>query len=854
MADFRLIGQNTASYGPQALAAQGDTLLISGITPTTTLTVGGDLQVNGTVTTTGAAVVGAGASSVTGAITFNNDVTFGDGTGPDAVTFASVWVAGTGVDYSKALSLAPGGTVSATGATTTGVDILIASGTAAPDVTAAKGSLLLKNTDGTAWINTNGAAAWSQLATGSGNSLQAAYTVGSSITTDGTNLVSIDGSAGGPALTLDIGNSTGDILTAHSGISSTPVFSLGGTASGYSLAPAGYGPFNVSGLSLDIAAGAAGTSSGTGGALSLSGGSSPNSGIGGSVTITSGSGVGNFAGAIDIQTGTGNSSAISIGTTNNATVTVGSASNASTLYHAEVTSSPGNAVVALNASATGGSSTAVGSYAIGVDSGDLSHIGAISNANLQTTLIAIDSTIGTLSTSAAHTLQKAYDGAGSGAGAAVTLANSAPVTFTHASGAGGAFSITDAGTGGTSFLLNNTGGSNTILDVQDGGTSVLAIDNAGAFTATPTSGQAATITAAGAGTIDVTSDTGAITVSSSSAAAAGAVSVTSSSSAAASGAITVSSSGVTSSGNVLVSTGTTGATATSGTLTLSSTASGNGSTSGAVSIASSSTAGPAGDVKLYSSTSGLGQSGGDVYVYSSNSNGGTLGGVTLSTGTPSPVVPSSGNIEIRSSADTVVASSGAITSTAATGITSTTSLGNIAITATAGEITFSSAGTAGPTYSQTGDRSLSGFDVGITSIVGALNDLKSTAATDAATTTFVIKNLQTISAGDVVALDGSGALRAEALGTITPAVVGIALTGGSGNGSVTTTVLLAGKYTYTAAIPTATAMGQAVYLGAAGALTTTAPTASGDYLIRIGYVGDTLKKELVIRMDSGTLL
>lgn len=64
-------------------------------------------------------------------------------------------------------------------------------------------------------------------------------------------------------------------------------------------------------------------------------------------------------------------------------------------------------------------------------------------------------------------------------------------------------SIIAAGSG-DALLVNNTGPGDAI-DIQDGGSSVLQITGAGALNLTPTSGQNAVVTAAGAGVVDINS-------------------------------------------------------------------------------------------------------------------------------------------------------------------------------------------------------------------------------------------------------------------------------------------------------------------------------------------------------------
>lgn len=79
---------------------------------------------------------------------------------------------------------------------------------------------------------------------------------------------------------------------------------------------------------------------------------------------------------------------------------------------------------------------------------------------------------------------------------------------TTANASGNAISITNAGTG-TGIFENNTG-TGSALDIQDSGTSVLLINGSGAVSVTPTSGQNATITSAGAGVVDINSGSGGI--------------------------------------------------------------------------------------------------------------------------------------------------------------------------------------------------------------------------------------------------------------------------------------------------------------------------------------------------------
>lgn len=79
-------------------------------------------------------------------------------------------------------------------------------------------------------------------------------------------------------------------------------------------------------------------------------------------------------------------------------------------------------------------------------------------------------------------------------------------------GSGACLTIVNPGTG-NGLQLNNTG-TGAALGIQDGGVNVLVVDAAGAVDITPTSGQALTLTAAGAGAVGITSGAGAMTLTS----------------------------------------------------------------------------------------------------------------------------------------------------------------------------------------------------------------------------------------------------------------------------------------------------------------------------------------------------
>lgn len=170
----------------------------------------------------------------------------------------------------------------------------------------------------------------------------------------------------------------------------------------------------------------------------------------------------------------------------------------------------------LNASGTN-----AGAYAIGVNPSLLSSVTA---TDLMSALIELDSAI-----SAVGSLQAAYEG---GNTIDVSSAHS-PLDFSNSNGAdtttvlsvsrnpgvvtggdgvvvnlganttGNALRVVKAGTG-DALQVNNTGSGNA-LEIQDSGSSVFRVTGSGQVLMTPTGGQDATVTVAGAGNVDVNS-------------------------------------------------------------------------------------------------------------------------------------------------------------------------------------------------------------------------------------------------------------------------------------------------------------------------------------------------------------
>lgn len=170
------------------------------------------------------------------------------------------------------------------------------------------------------------------------------------------------------------------------------------------------------------AAGIATETAGVGGSANLLGGSGgagsavEDAGIGGGIIIAGGpagfdggSGGAVQGGTVDINGGVGvnggAAGAISIGTSSAASITIGSPTSslgiATTVSHAEVAGSAGDAVVSLNATGA----TTAGSYAIGIYDDPAWTSISPANSDLQAALDAIDTAIG----ASGNALQGAYE-------------------------------------------------------------------------------------------------------------------------------------------------------------------------------------------------------------------------------------------------------------------------------------------------------------------------------------------------------------------------------------------------------------------------------------------------------------
>lgn len=178
-----------------------------------------------------------------------------------------------------------------------------------------------------------------------------------------------------------------------------------------------------------------------------------NAGTQGSVTIGSFSTFASApAGSVSIQA---EDTAIFIGTITATTTTIGDAGTGAcaTITHAEVSGSPGDPCVVLNAARTtggaGAAATAVGAYAIGVNAEAFSTISP-ATPDLQTTLVALDAAIG-----GGGSLQTAYD-----AGRTISIGS---VTETLA-----VVIANNTNGNGNLRLENSTGQAGTMLYVDTG--------------------------------------------------------------------------------------------------------------------------------------------------------------------------------------------------------------------------------------------------------------------------------------------------------------------------------------------------------------------------------------------------
>jgi len=287
------------------------------------------------------------------------------------------------------------------------------------------------------------------------------------------------------------------------------------------------------------------TATAAGGALTITSGTGATSGNGGLATFSAGSGgTTGVGGGVAVTAGAGGSTS---GNGGQITLTGGT-----------VTSGvPGNVIVTTTATASGTSGTdrpilkmtqAAGTAVHFVGTSDPSSVGPLDGGATpsegsiyhRTTAAAGQLWLKTgasatawtqLATGGTPTLQQAYTAGNSisvvtGSGT-ISFTNTTDttdtltVTRTFAGGGRSLVVTTGASVTGTAAFVNNVG-TGSALQVQDNGTDVLVISAAGAMTSTPTSGQAFSVTTAGAGGISLTSaaassfatSTGALTLTS----------------------------------------------------------------------------------------------------------------------------------------------------------------------------------------------------------------------------------------------------------------------------------------------------------------------------------------------------
>lgn len=198
-----------------------------------------------------------------------------------------------------------------------------------------------------------------------------------------------------------------------------------------------------------------------------------------------------------------------------------------------------------------------------------------------------------------------------------------------------------------------------------------------------------------------------------------------------------------------------------------------------------------------------------------------------------------GNASYRFANGTLTFNSNQLLTT--TGTLSLTSTGAMSLDAGATDITFDARSMSAPiTLNQSGNTDLVGFTA--TSIVGALNELKS-GSLDRVT----LNAATTITAGDVVIVNGSGTVDLADADNGDQFVAGIALTGNTiGNPVV---VLLSGLVSGLSGLTA----GTRYYLSTtAGAMTSTAPVGSGDLVIELGFAVSAT--QFVLRIQEGVVI
>lgn len=225
-------------------------------------------------------------------------------------------------------------------------------------------------------------------------------------------------------------------------------------------------------------------------------------------------------------------------------------------------------------------------------------------------------------------------------------------------------------------------------------------------------------------------------------------------------------------------------------------------------------------------------------------------------------VAGAGVIDLNAAgAITLDSTAAGIALTAAGASSFTTSSGNLSLDSAAGELVFDDQGNSGLTLSQAADRTLDQTGTGevlngATSVIGAINRLaREIEVQGEQNVELPIENGVTITAGDVVAQSTTTGRVTQANGNAAAnyRVIGIAATTGTGDvgGTVVCKVALPGsKVTDSGASFTA---GAALFVAdGTGRPTSTAPSDTGDLVMRVGYAFDGTS--YVIDLGPGVVL
>lgn len=622
-------------------------------------------------------------------------------------------------------------------------------------------------------------------------------------------------------------NSSGDLVTASDGLNniggssttlrpanvwaSSTVGAALGTDVGVTLSVSGLAGTSAAtaataGQAVTVAAGA-GNTSGAGGAMTVTAGAGGASGAGGALSLTSGGATAGASGAVELLSGdsstSGNTGALTIksgdatsGDSGNLTIDSGTASG--TTGTVTVGGVNASAVNIMTGSNTG--TVSIGNASAGAVSVNSSSTMSFGSSSAGAMTINTGSTLSIGTNSSGVTISSASGGINLDSTGASTWAFNGGVTATHdartaGTNAGWAFSWT-AGTGGAATGAGAAGGAGGDITMLAG------VGGAGSGSDAPGLGGDVFITGAagGAGTGTQVGGTGGSVYI-----AAGAGGGDGGAGAGAAGDVNIGNTNTSVVAIVTTGTGNVDIALGSGTLDL-----GDGST-GAVTLDSGST------ITVGANTTGVSIVGGSA----------------------------TGTVTIGNSA------AGAITIDSSAGISvDAAAASNFTVSGATADLTLGARG-ATITLNQSGSTTLSGFTA--TSIVGALNELKTGGASAGQVELTYTDSGSGLAAGAAVYISGNGVITAADATADAAAANFVGVTEASISASGTGQVIVDGAPLMDAVDATYTA-GQEIFLSTtAGKITNVAPSSSGNVVLSIGFVhtgatisgGGTVKVQMV---------